>query len=143
MEPTVYIVPDSIRRERADKVLAQAFPEHSRSAFQRALEAGRVKVDGQVIEQSQEVKAGQSIAWSFPEVVQAEIRGVAIALKVIFEDKHMIVLNKAAGMVVHPGIGTGEDTMVHALLAHCAGGLSGIGGVERPGIVHRLDKETS
>ncbi len=143
LEPTVYIVPDSIRRERADKVLAQAFPEHSRSAFQRALEAGRVKVDGQVIEQSQEVKAGQSIAWSFPEVVQAEIRGVDIALKVIFEDKHMIVLNKAAGMVVHPGIGTGEDTMVHALLAHCAGGLSGIGGVERPGIVHRLDKETS
>jgi len=143
LEPTVYIVPDSIRRERADKVLAHAFPEHSRSAFQRALEAGRVKVNGKVIEQSQEVMAGQSIEWSFPEVVQAEIHGVDIPLSVIFEDKHMIVLNKAAGMVVHPGIGTGEDTMVHALLAHCAGGLSGIGGVERPGIVHRLDKETS
>jgi 23S rRNA pseudouridine1911/1915/1917 synthase len=143
LEPTTFIVPDSIRRERADKVLAHAFPEHSRSAFQRALEAGRVKVNGKVIEQSQEVMAGQSIEWSFPDVVQAEIHGVDIDLDVIFEDKHMIVLNKAAGMVVHPGIGTGEDTMVHALLAHCAGGLSGIGGVERPGIVHRLDKETS
>ncbi len=143
MEPTTYTVPDSIRRERADKVLAQGFPEHSRAAFQRALEAGLVKVEGKVIEQSQEVKAGQSIEWSLPEVIPAELRPVAIDLDVIFEDKHLIVLNKAAGMVVHPGIGTGEDTLVHALLAHCAGGLSGIGGVERPGIVHRLDKETS
>ena len=143
MENTTYIVPDSIRRERVDKVLAQAFPEHSRAAFQRTLEAGLVKVDGAVIEQSQEVRAGQSIEWSFPATTQAELKAVDIPLQVIFEDKHLIVLNKAAGMVVHPGIGTGEDTMVHALLAHCAGQLSGIGGVERPGIVHRLDKETS
>ncbi|MEI6106158.1 MAG: RluA family pseudouridine synthase [Opitutae bacterium] len=143
MEPTTYIVPDSIRRERVDKVLASAFPEHSRAAFQRTLEAGLVKVDGVVIEQSQEVRAGQSVEWSFPATTQAELKAVDIPLQVIFEDKHLIVLNKAAGMVVHPGIGTGEDTMVHALLAHCAGQLSGIGGVERPGIVHRLDKETS
>jgi 23S rRNA pseudouridine1911/1915/1917 synthase len=143
VEPTLFTVPDSIRRERADKVLAHAFPAHSRSAFQRALEAGLVKVDGRVIAQSQEVKAGQAIEFSFPEVVQAELKPVDLPLNVIFEDKHLIVLNKAAGMVVHPGIGTGEDTMVHALLAHCAGELSGIGGVERPGIVHRLDKETT
>ena len=143
VEPTLFTVPDSIRRERADKVLAHAFPEHSRSAFQRALEAGLVRVDGKVIAQSQEVKAGQAIEFSFPEVVQAELKPVDLPLNVIFEDKHLIVLNKAAGMVVHPGIGTGEDTMVHALLAHCAGELSGIGGVERPGIVHRLDKETT
>jgi len=64
-------------------------------------------------------------------------------LEVLFEDKHLIVINKPAGMVVHPGVGTGDDTLVHALLAHCAGSLSGIGGVERPGIVHRLDKETT
>jgi 23S rRNA pseudouridine1911/1915/1917 synthase len=143
LEPTSYIVPDSIRRERVDKVLASAFPEHSRAAFQRTLEAGLVKVDGVVIEQSQEVRAGQSVEWSFPATTQAELKAVDIPLQVIFEDKHLIVLNKAAGMVVHPGIGTGEDTMVHALLAHCSGQLSGIGGVERPGIVHRLDKETS
>ena len=143
MEPTTYTVPDSIRRERADKVLAQGFPEHSRAAFQRALEAGLVQADGKVIAQSQEVKAGQTLKFSFPATTQAELRAVAIPLQVIFEDKHLIVLNKAAGMVVHPGIGTGEDTLVHALLAHCAGQLSGIGGVERPGFVHRLDKETS
>jgi 23S rRNA pseudouridine1911/1915/1917 synthase len=140
---TIYIVPPGIRRERVDKVLAQAFSEHSRAAFQRAMETGLVRVDGKVIEQSQEVSAGQVLEFSFPATTQAELRAVDIPLDVIFEDKHLIVLNKAAGMVVHPGTGTGEDTMVHALLAHCAGGLSGIGGVERPGIVHRLDKETS
>jgi 23S rRNA pseudouridine1911/1915/1917 synthase len=141
--PTSYTVPDTIRRERADKVLAHAFPEHSRAAFQRALEAGLVKADGKIIEQSSEVKAGQVMEFSFPETTVMELKAVDIPLDVIFEDKHLIVLNKAAGMVVHPGVGTGEDTMVHALLAHCAGELSGIGGVERPGIVHRLDKETT
>ena len=140
---TTFTVPEGIRRERADKVLAQAFPAHSRAAFQRALEAGLVRVDGQVIAQSQEVHAGQVIEWTLPETVRMELRPVDLPLDVIYEDKHLIVLNKAAGMVVHPGIGTGEDTLVHALLAHCAGELSGIGGVERPGIVHRLDKETS
>jgi 23S rRNA pseudouridine1911/1915/1917 synthase len=142
-ESTTYTVPTTIRRERADKVLARAFPEHSRAAFQRALEAGLVKANGTVIDQSQEVGSGQMLEFSFPETTPAELKAVAIPLDVIFEDKHLIVLNKAAGMVVHPGVGTGEDTMVHALLAHCAGELSGIGGVERPGIVHRLDKETS
>jgi 23S rRNA pseudouridine1911/1915/1917 synthase len=139
----IYTIPEGQRRERADKVLAHAFPEHSRAAFQRALEAGLVKVDGKVIGQADEVRAGQTLEFSFPEVTAAEIKAVDIPLDVIFEDKHLIVLNKPAGMVVHPGIGTGEDTMVHALLAHCEGELSGIGGVERPGIVHRLDKETT
>ncbi len=138
-----YLVPDGKRRERADKVLAQAFPEHSRVAFQRALEAGLVKADGKVISQAEDVRSGQTIEFSFPEVKSTELKAVDIPLNVIFEDKHLIVLNKAAGMVVHPGVGTGDDTMVHALLAHCKSGLSGIGGVERPGIVHRLDKETT
>jgi 23S rRNA pseudouridine1911/1915/1917 synthase len=140
---TTFVVPDTNRRERADKVLAAAFPEHSRTAFQRALEAGLVKADGKVIGQADEVQRGQTLEFSFPENKPAELKPIDIPLEVIFEDKHLIVLNKAAGMVVHPGTNTGEDTMVHALLAHCAGGLSGIGGVERPGIVHRLDKETT
>ena len=143
MQASSYTIPEGIRRERADKVLARAFPEHSRAAFQRALEAGLVKANGVVIDQSHEVSAGQVLEFSFPETTPTELKAVEIPLDVIFEDKHLIVLNKAAGMVVHPGVGTGEDTMVHALLAHCAGELSGIGGVERPGIVHRLDKETS
>ncbi len=140
---TTFLVPEGKCRERADKVLAQAFPEHSRVAFQRALEAGLVKADGKVISQAEDVGSGQTLEFSFPEVKTTELKAVDIPLDVIFEDKHLIVLNKAAGMVVHPGVGTGEDTMVHALLAHCAGELSGIGGVERPGIVHRLDKETT
>jgi 23S rRNA pseudouridine1911/1915/1917 synthase len=78
-----------------------------------------------------------------PEIVAAEIKPVAIPLEVVFEDEHFIAINKQPGMVVHPGAGTAEDTMVHALLAHCAGQLSGVGGVERLGIVHRLDRETS
>lgn len=143
LQLSTYIVPDGRRGERADRVLAQAFPEHSRVAFQRALEAGLVKADGKIIGQADEVRSGQIIEFNFPEVKAAEIRAVKIKLDVIYEDKHLIVLNKAAGMVVHPGVGTGEDTMVHALLAHCAGELSGIGGVERPGIVHRLDKDTT
>lgn len=141
--PITYTIPEGVRRERADKLLAQAFPEHSRSAFQRALEAGLVAVEGKVIAQDDEVKAGQVVTFSFPETTPMLLKPVDIPLNVIFEDKHLIVLNKAAGMVVHPGVGTGEDTMVHALLAHCAGELSGVGGVERPGIVHRLDKETT
>ena len=143
LSASTFIVPPDRRRERADKVLARAFPEHSRVAFQRALDAGLVKLDGKAISRDVDVQSGQTLEFSFPEVKAAEVMAVDLPLDVIIEDKHLIVLNKAAGMVVHPGVGTGDDTMVHALLAHCAGGLSGIGGVERPGIVHRLDKETT
>ncbi|MBX3735522.1 MAG: RluA family pseudouridine synthase [Candidatus Didemnitutus sp.] len=138
-----HTVPEGARRGRIDKVLAAAFPAHSRVAFQRALEAGLVRVDGKVVAQSDDVRGGQMIEFSLPEVKPAELKPVDIPLDVVFEDKHLIVLNKPAGMVVHPGVGTGEDTAVHALLAHCEGELSGVGGVERPGIVHRIDKETT
>jgi 23S rRNA pseudouridine1911/1915/1917 synthase len=142
-ELSSFTVPLGVRRERADKVLARAFPIHSRVAFQRALEAGLVKVGDKVLDQADDVKAGDTIEFSIPEVTPTELKAVDIPLDVIFEDKHLIVLNKSSGMVVHPGVGTGEDTLVHALLAHCAGQLSGIGGVERPGIVHRIDKDTT
>lgn len=137
------IVPPEIRRGRADKVLAQAFPAHSRAALQRAFDAGLVLRAGRPLAKSDEVRAGDVIEFSLPETRPAELKPVAIPLEILFEDGHLLALNKPAGMVVHPGVGTGEDTLVHALLAHCAGGLSGIGGVARPGIVHRLDKETS
>jgi 23S rRNA pseudouridine1911/1915/1917 synthase len=89
------------------------------------------------------VHAGDVLEFSFADVVSTVLRAVDIKLDVIFEDKSLLAVNKPAGMVVHPGAGTRDDTLVHALLAHCAGSLSGIGGVERPGIVHRLDRETS
>jgi 23S rRNA pseudouridine1911/1915/1917 synthase len=128
---------------RADAVLARAFPEHSRTAIQRSFAAGRVVRRGIALAQSDSVLAGDEIALSFPPVRAADLAARAIPLDVLFEDRHFLALNKASGMVVHPGAGTGGDTLVHALLAHCAGHLSGIGGVERPGIVHRLDRETS
>ena len=112
-------------------------------AFQRAFDAGLVRFRGAPIKRDSSVMGGDVLEFEFPDVKPAELRAVEIPLEVIFEDKHMLAINKPAGMVVHPGVATGEDTLVHALLAHCAGSLSGIGGVERPGIVHRLDRETS
>ncbi len=138
-----YTVPPGIRGTRADKLLAVAFPDHSRVAFQRSFDAGLVLRRGEVIGRDATLVAGDEIDFSFADVKPAELRAVDIPLDVIYEDKHLLALNKASGMIVHPGAATGEDTLVHALLAHCAGGLSGIGGVERPGIVHRLDKETT
>jgi 23S rRNA pseudouridine1911/1915/1917 synthase len=138
-----YVVPPSARRARADKVLSQAFPAHSRVAWQRAFDAGLVGRAGRPLAKSDLVRAGDTIEFSWPETRPAELKAVAIPLEILFEDEHLIALNKPAGMVVHPGVGTGGDTLVHALLAHCAGSLSGVGGVARPGIVHRLDKQTS
>jgi 23S rRNA pseudouridine1911/1915/1917 synthase len=143
MSAQTYTVSDGIRRMRADKALASAFPEHSRTALQRAFDAGRVTLRGAAIKRDHDVTAGDVLEFSFPDVVPAELKAVDIPLDILYEDKHMLAVNKQAGMVVHPGAATGEDTLVHALLAHCAADLSGIGGVERPGIVHRLDKETT
>jgi len=138
-----HTIPPEVRRGRADKILASAFPAHSRMALQRAFDAGLVTRAGTVLAKSAEVHGGETLEFSLPETKPSELKPADIKLDVLFEDAHMLALNKPAGMVVHPGIGTAEDTLVHALLAHCAGGLSGVGGVERPGIVHRLDKDTT
>jgi 23S rRNA pseudouridine1911/1915/1917 synthase len=138
-----YTVPEGIRHLRADKALAIAFPDHSRTALQRAFDAGLVTLRGAAIKRDQSVTGLDTLEFAMPDLKAAELRAMDIPLDVIFEDKHMLAVNKAAGMVVHPGAATGEDTLVHALLSHCAGSLSGIGGVERPGIVHRLDRETT
>ncbi|MDR2674502.1 MAG: RluA family pseudouridine synthase, partial [Opitutaceae bacterium] len=138
-----HTVPPGIRRIRADKALASAFPGHSRAALQRAFDAGLVALGGRAIPRDHTVRGGDTLAFSMPGARPSELKPAAIPLDILFEDGHLLALNKAAGMVVHPGAATGGDTLVHALLAHCKGGLSGIGGVERPGIVHRLDRETS
>lgn len=130
-------------RLRADKALAMAFPEHSRVAFQRAFDAGLVTLGGKALRRSATVASGDTLEFTLPDVVPSDLKPVKMRLDVLFEDRSMLALNKPSGLVVHPGAGTHEDTLVHALLAHCKGSLSGIGGVERPGIVHRLDRETS
>lgn len=138
-----HTLPEGTRRLRADKALALAFPEYSRVALQRAFDAGHVRINDAVVTRDHTARPGDRIVFEFPEVRPAELKPVDIPLEIVFEDQHLLALNKPAGMVVHPGAGTTEDTLVHALLAHCRGSLSGIGGVERPGIVHRLDRETS
>jgi 23S rRNA pseudouridine1911/1915/1917 synthase len=124
-------------------VLAAAFPEHSRTALQRAFDAGLVRRANIVLSRDTAVAGGDRLEFSLPAVAAADLKPADIPLDVLFEDRHLLAVNKASGMIVHPGAATGDDTLVHALLSHCAGSLSGIGGVERPGIVHRLDKETT
>ena len=136
-------MPEGSRPSRADRVLAAAFPEHSRTALQRAFDAGLVRRANVVLSRDTAVSSGDRLEFSLPAVAAADLKPADIPLDVLFEDRHLLAVNKASGMIVHPGAATGDDTLVHALLSHCAGSLSGIGGVERPGIVHRLDKETT
>ena len=130
--------------QRLDKFLAGRLPELSRARLQALLEAGQVARDGLLItEGSSRVKPGQRFALNLPEPQPALAQPEAIPLDVLYEDAHLLVLDKPAGLVVHPAPGHARGTLVNALLAHCAGQLSGIGGVLRPGIVHRLDKDVS
>lgn len=142
-EVSSFSVPPEADRERADKALHAVLPELSRSRVQKLFELGLVWRDDDCLVKSDKVRAGDSISYEIPETRPAKFRPVDIPLRVLYEDAEMIAIDKKPGMVVHPGAGTGEDTLVHALLFHCKGQLSGIGGEERPGIVHRLDKETS
>ncbi len=130
--------------QRLDKFLASRWPELSRARLQDLIEAGEVRRDDAVItDGSSRVKPGQSYALQLPELRPALPQAEARPLDVLFEDEHLLVLDKPAGLVVHPAPGHGRGTLVNALLAHCADSLSGIGGVLRPGIVHRLDKDVS
>lgn len=140
---TEYIIPEGTRAERADKVVARLLPELSRSGWQRVFAAGRIWKEERVLRQKDRLRAGDCISYSIPQPVPLALRPVAMPLAIVHEDADLLVVNKEAGRVVHPGAGTGEDTLVHGLLHHCGDSLTGIGGTERPGIVHRLDKETS
>lgn len=136
-------VPEDTGEKRADKVLVEAFPEHSRAGLQRLLAEGLVLRDGAALSKSDRVRGGDHLEVTFPAPKTLDLKPVEMGLEVLLEDPELVVINKRAGLTIHPGAGTGEDTLVHGLLAHCRGQLSGIGGVERPGIVHRLDRETS
>jgi len=130
--------------KRLDKFLADAAPSLSRMRLKTLILEGRVRVGGRTItDPSYRVKAGDAAAWDTPPPVEAKPQPQAIPLDVLYEDAHLIVLDKPAGLVVHPAPGNAEGTLVNALLAHCGDSLAGIGGERRPGIVHRLDKDTS
>jgi 23S rRNA pseudouridine1911/1915/1917 synthase len=129
--------------ERLDAYLRGRFPAVSRGAIQRLIEQGHIRVNGETVKPTHHPHAGEEIRVHWPDARAAEAQPEAMALDILFEDKDLLVLNKPPGLVVHPAAGHEEHTLVNALLHHCAGQLSGIGGVARPGIVHRLDKETS
>jgi len=138
-----FTVEQSLPSERLDVFLRTKFPAVSRGAMQRLIEQGHVRVDGKTVKPTHSPRAGEKIEVHWPEARPAEAQPEEIPLDILFEDKSLIVVNKPAGLVVHPAAGHEEHTLVNALLFHCKGSLSGIGGVARPGIVHRLDKETS
>ena len=127
---------------RLDLFLSRALEHETRAAVQRLIDEGHVLVDGKTVRPSLKLKGGENIEVNIPAPVEAEPQPEEIALEVLYEDHELIVVNKPAGMVVHPGPGNSSGTLVNALLAHCTD-LSGIGGELRPGIVHRLDKGTS
>ena len=129
--------------ERLDAFLAARLPDLSRSRIQVLIREQFIVVNGQPAKPREAVKTGDLIAIAVPEAVPLDALPQDIALDILYEDDDLVVLNKAPGMVVHPAAGNPDGTLVNALLHHCRGKLSGIGGVERPGIVHRLDKDTS
>jgi len=135
-------VPGELAGERIDKALAALVPALSRARLQALLAEGRVSRDGAPVDAKAKAKAG-AYAIAVPPPEPAEPAPEAIPLTVLYEDAHLIVVDKPAGMAMHPAVGSERGTLVNALLAHCGDSLSGIGGVARPGIVHRIDKETS
>jgi len=133
----------SLPRARLDTFLRQRFPCVSRNTFQRLIREGEVLVNGQIVKSTHSPQAGEVVTVRWPEPVAPTVAARDLPIQVVFEDETLLVLNKAAGMVVHPAAGHEDDTLVNALLHHCKGQLSGIGGVARPGVVHRLDQFTS
>jgi 23S rRNA pseudouridine1911/1915/1917 synthase len=137
------VVPAPAAGQRLDHVLRAERPEWSRSLLQKWIAAGRVRVNGRAVKASYRVRTGDALEIEVPPPQPLATPAEQIPLAVLYEDADLIVVNKPPGLVVHPAAGHAAGTLVNALLHHCRGQLSGIGGVERPGIVHRLDKGTS
>jgi 23S rRNA pseudouridine1911/1915/1917 synthase len=130
--------------QRLDRFLTERLPELSRTRVQSLIRQGHVSLGrATIVDVKYRVKRGERFALDVPPAAAPEPRGETIPLTVVYEDDALIVIDKPAGLVVHPGAGHAEGTLVNALIAHCGASLSGIGGVARPGIVHRLDKDTS
>ena len=139
-----FVTPPEAAGTRLDRWLVTLLPSFSRSRLQALISAGEVALDGHVTDDSgHRLKAGQSITITVPAPVAAEPVAQDIPLAIVHEDADLIVIDKPAGLVVHPAAGHMDGTLVNALISHCGASLSGIGGVRRPGIVHRLDKDTS
>jgi len=128
---------------RMDKFLSLIYPGQSRSFFQKLIRTGQVQVAGSIVKPSYTVRAGDIVTVEIPPAVGVDIRPENIPLDILYEDEDVLVVNKPKDMVVHPAPGHYSGTLVNAVMYHCAGSLSGINGVIRPGIVHRIDKDTT
>ncbi|WP_426163832.1 RluA family pseudouridine synthase [Sandarakinorhabdus sp. DWP1-3-1] len=138
------VLPADAAGLRLDRALAIALPQHSRERLKALIGGGRVSgAAGVMWDPKLKVKGGEALTLVIPEPTASETVAQDIPLTIIYEDDALLVVDKPAGLVVHPAAGNYDGTMVNALLHHCAGRLSGIGGVARPGIVHRIDKDTS
>ena len=143
MEPKVYIVEEKDAKVRIDKAISDRDPELSRVAIQRLIENGKILVNGKNTKASYKLVAGDEVTIEKEEPVEVKLEAEEIPLDVIYEDSDILVVNKQKGLVVHPGNGNPNGTLVNAIMAKCKDSLSGIGGEIRPGIVHRIDKDTS
>ena len=134
---------DSDQGKRLDKFLSEIFPERTRSSLQKLLESGNVLLQDKPLPKNYKLKGAEMLVVQFPMPRELTINAQDIPLEIVYEDADLLVVNKPKGMVVHPAPGNYEGTLVNALLCHCGDSLSGINGVIRPGIVHRIDKDTS
>jgi len=146
--PLEVTIPAEAAGERLDRALAAALaashPEISRTRLKTLIEAGQVRRDGAAVHgPAQRVRGGEVFAVALPDAAPSDLPAQAMALDIRYEDDQLVVVDKPAGLVVHPGPGNPDRTLVNALIAHCGASLVGVGGVGRPGIVHRLDKDTS
>ncbi|MDF1513570.1 MAG: RluA family pseudouridine synthase [Anaerolineae bacterium] len=141
-EPRIEIFVINAGGDRLDKMVSERFPELSRSNVQRLISEEMIRVNNQLVRASYTVRDGDSVSVVIPAARPVEIEPENLPLSILYEDASILVIDKAAGMVVHPGAGNPSGTLVNAVLAHCPD-LKGVGGVLRPGIVHRLDKQTS
>ena len=143
MEPILLRASEKSKNQRLDAFLASSLDGLTRSQATRLIESGEVAVNGRAVSKSYKLAGSEGIAVTLPEPEPVEAVPQDIPLDVVYEDADVIVVNKPSGMVVHPAPGHPDGTLVNALLYHCAGTLSGIGGALRPGIVHRIDRDTS
>lgn len=143
MEPILLRASEESKNQRLDAFLASSLDGLTRSQATRLIESGEIAVNGRAVSKSYKLAGGEDIAVTLPEPEPVEAVPQDIPLDVVYEDADVIVVNKPSGMVVHPAPGHPDGTLVNALLYHCAGTLSGIGGALRPGIVHRIDRDTS
>ncbi len=143
MDSLTFNIDASCKGERLDKWLSEQEINLTRNAIQKLVESGNVTVDGGTVSKNYKIRGNEKVEIEIPEPQTLDVIAQNIPLDIVYEDNDLLVVNKPKGMVVHPAVGNNDGTLVNALLYHCKGRLSGINGVIRPGIVHRIDKFTS